>query len=59
MRPRATALQMGLYALAAYEVTGKPVAEAVLLFLRPKEERTFADIDALVADAKEAAAVGA
>ena len=51
--------QMGLYALATQEVTGKPVAEAVLLFLRPKEERSFTDIDALVADAKEAAAVGA
>ena len=50
--------QMGLYALATQEVTGKPVTEAVLLFLRPKEERSFTDIDALVADAKEAAAVG-
>ena len=51
--------QLGLYAWATQEITGKPVAEAVLLFLRPKAERSFTDIDALVADAKEAAAVGA
>ena len=50
--------QMGLYALATQEVTGKPVTEAVLLFLRPKEERSFTDVDALVTEAKEAAAVG-
>ena len=51
--------QMGLYALATQEVTGKPVREAVLLFLRPKEERSFTDVDTLVTEAKEAAAVGA
>ena len=48
--------QMGLYAWATHEVTGKPVAEAVLLFLRPKEERSSTDVEGLVADAKEAAA---
>ena len=52
-------LQMGLYAWATQEVTGKPVTEAVLLFLRPKAEQSFTDVDGLVANAKEAAAVGA
>ena len=49
-------LQMGLYAWATQEVTGKPVTEAVLLFLRPDEERAFTNVEGLVADAKEAAA---
>ena len=52
------AVQMGLYAWAAREVTGRPVREAVLLFLRPKAQRLFTDIDTLVADAKEAALAG-
>ena len=48
-------IQMGLYAWAAQEVTGRPVREAVLLFLRPQAERSFTDIDGLVAEAKKAA----
>ena len=48
-------VQMGLYTWAAQEVTGRPVREAVLLFLRPKAERSFTDIDGLVAEAKKAA----
>ena len=49
-------IQVGLYAWAAREVTGKPVREAVLLFLHPDAEHTFDDIDALVAKAKDAVA---
>ena len=52
------AIQMGLYTWAAQEATGRQVREAILLFLRPKAERLFTDIDALVADAKEAALAG-
>ena len=52
------ALQMGLYAWAAQEVTGKPVREAVLLFLRPKAEHSFTNTEALMTKAKEATAAG-
>ena len=52
------ALQMGLYAWAAQEVTGKPVREAVLLFLRPKAEHSFTNTEALMSKAKEATAAG-
>jgi ATP-dependent helicase/nuclease subunit A len=48
-------VQVGLYTLAAREATGKPVHEAVLLFLRPNAEYQFLDIDALDAKAMEAA----
>ena len=34
-------VQLGLYAWAVEETTGKPVREATLLFLRPQEERRF------------------
>ena len=45
------AVQMGLYAWAAGQVTGKPVRQAVLLFLRPSREHIFADIPELTANA--------
>ena len=45
------AVQMGLYAWAAGEVTGKPVRQAVLLFLRPSREHIFDDIPALTEQA--------
>ncbi len=48
--------QVGLYAWAVGEVTGKPVREAVLLFLHPDVEHTFHDIDELVGKAKAAVA---
>ena len=50
------ATQMGLYAWAAAKVTGKPVRQAVLLFLRPSREHAFTDIPALTEEAL--AAVG-
>lgn len=50
------AVQMGLYAWAAGQVTGKPVRQAVLLFLRPSREHHFDDIPALTEQAL--AAVG-
>ena len=49
------ATQMGLYAWATQEVTGKPIKESVILFLRPKAERAFTDTEELVDRAKEAA----
>lgn len=52
------AIQLGLYTWAAQEVTGRRVREAALLFLRPKVEHLFTDIDTLVADAKEVALAG-
>lgn len=45
------ATQMGLYAWAAGQVTGKPVRQAVLLFLRPSREHIFDDIPALTQQA--------
>ena len=45
------ATQMGLYAWAAGQVTGKPVRQAVLLFLRPSREHIFDDIPALTEQA--------
>ena len=50
------AVQMGLYAWAAGQVTGKPVRQAVLLFLRPSREHIFDDIPALTANALAAVA---
>ena len=41
-------VQLGLYAWAVAETTGKPVREATLLFLRPQEERRFPDPQALM-----------
>ncbi|MDP2950115.1 MAG: UvrD-helicase domain-containing protein [Chloroflexota bacterium] len=48
-------VQAGLYALAARQVTGKPVRQAVLLFLHPNAEYTFTDMDALITKARGAA----
>ena len=50
-------VQLGLYARAVGETTGKPVREATLLFLRPKEERRFPDPQALITKALDAAKV--
>ena len=50
------ATQMGLYAWAAGQVTGKPVRQAVLLFLRPSREHIFGDIPELTANALAAVA---
>ena len=50
------AVQMGLYAWAAGEVTGKEVRQAVLLFLRPSREHIFDDIPELTANALAAIA---
>ncbi|MDO8689570.1 MAG: UvrD-helicase domain-containing protein [Dehalococcoidia bacterium] len=49
-------LQAGLYALAVEQVTGKPVREAVLVFVHTGEEMRFGDIPALTARAREKAA---
>ena len=49
-------IQAGLYALAVHEITGKPIRQVVLLFLQPKAEYVFTDIDRLVARGREAAA---
>ena len=51
--------QVGLYAWAVGEVTGKPVREAVLLYLRPDVERIFHDVDELLAEARAAVASAA
>ena len=50
-------VQLGLYAWAVGETTGKPVRAATLLFLRPKEERRFPDSQALILKALDAAKV--
>ncbi len=41
-------LQAGLYALAAGELTGKPVREVALLFLSANREIVMTDIDSLI-----------
>ncbi|MDO8750939.1 MAG: 3'-5' exonuclease, partial [Dehalococcoidia bacterium] len=48
-------VQAGLYALAVRQVTGKPIHQAVLLFLHPNAEYTFTDMDTLITKAREAA----
>ncbi|MDE2801834.1 MAG: UvrD-helicase domain-containing protein [Chloroflexota bacterium] len=48
-------IQLGLYAWAVAETTKRPVQQATLLFLRPVQERSFTDIEALVARAKTVA----
>ena len=50
-------VQLGLYAWAVGETTGKPVREATLLFLRPQEERRFPDPQALILKALDVANV--
>ena len=50
-------VQLGLYAWAVEETTGKPMREATLLFLRPQEERRFPDPQALILKALDAAKV--
>ena len=50
-------MQLGLYAWAVAETTGKLVREATLLFLRPQEERRFPDPQALMSKALDAAKV--
>ena len=50
-------VQLGLYAWAVGETTGRPVREATLLFLRPQEERRFPDPQALILKALDAAKV--
>ena len=50
-------VQLGLYAWAVGETTGRPVREATLLFLRPQEERRFPDAQALILKALDAAKV--
>ena len=50
-------VQLGLYAWAVAETTGKSVREATLLFLRPQEERRFTDPQALILNALDAAKV--
>ena len=55
-------VQAGVYALAAQRITGKPVREALLLFLEPALVAAFPDVDALIEKArgrvKEAVATG-
>ena len=48
-------VQLGLYAWAVGEITGRPVREATLLFLRPNKERRYSDPQALVSKALDAA----
>ena len=49
-RPQASA-----YALAVSRATNKPVEEVVFLFLEPKGEESFTDIEALTGEAEEMA----
>ena len=44
--------QMGAYAFAVEQATGKPVRQAVLLFLRPKREVVFDNIGVLISEAE-------
>lgn len=48
-------VQLGLYAWAVGETTGRPVQEATLLFLRPNKERRYPDSQALILKALDAA----
>ena len=48
-------VQLGLYAWAVRETTGRPVREATLLFLRPQEERRFPNTQSLISKALNAA----
>ena len=48
-------LQGGAYAYAVNEITGKPVKEAVFLFLQPKREERIRDLPAAMAAARAAA----
>ena len=48
-------VQMGGYTYSLSQATGRSVKEAVLLFLKPKHEHTFSDIDQLVTEATSAA----
>ena len=48
-------VQIGLYAWAVGQTTGRPVHDATLLFLRPREERAFTDVSGLIARALDAA----
>ena len=51
-------LQAGAYALMVSRATGKRVKEIVFLFLRPKSEQSYANVDALAAAAQRAAERG-
>ena len=48
-------VQLGLYAWAVGETTGKPVRKATLLFLRPQKESQYSDPQALISKALDAA----
>lgn len=48
-------IQAGIYALAAHRVTGKPVKEVILLFLRAGKEISFTNLEKLMAAAERAA----
>ena len=48
-------VQLGLYAWAVGETTGRAVREATLLFLSPQGERSYKDIEALISQAKAVA----
>jgi ATP-dependent helicase/nuclease subunit A len=47
-------IQMGAYALALQEATGRSVKEVILLFLQPAQEVILSDVSALVYEAKQA-----
>ncbi len=47
-------VQVGAYALALQEATGRQVSEVVLLFLQPRREVVMTDVPALVAEAQQA-----
>jgi len=48
-------VQMGGYAYSLMQATGKPVKEAVLVFLKPQREYRFTDIIQLIEEAKSSA----
>jgi len=48
-------LQGGAYALALGKLSGRPVKEAVFLFLQPKREVIIEDLEGAMADARNAA----
>lgn len=49
------ALQAGAYGMAVQEATGKPVREAILVFLHPNEEVALGNIQGLLSRAQERA----
>jgi len=53
-RSRHYRIQVGAYALALQEATGRSVKEVVLLFLQPRQEIVLGDVSTMVQEAEQA-----